>query len=128
MKILNARDRNADILSSGLPDVSAGVEHFFQPITVDLVVKTQTDGYTEEEKKRYKTQGTVQPFSAKELKILPEGQRGWKWTMLHCLPGLCLDLDDIVIIRGVRSRVMGSKDFSEYGYKEYHLAEGYTDA
>lgn len=109
-----------------LPDVSAAVQMFFQPIKINVVCKVQVDGYTQETTRCITTQGVRQAFTADQLAIKPEGQRGWKFSKLYCTPDVKLKLDDIIYIRGVKSRVMASADWAEYGYSEFDLVEDYV--
>ena len=97
-------------------------------MTFDLITKTITDYNLTETATTISTKGVRQPFSAQQLSIKPEGQRAWKWEILHCLPNVKLNPDDIVVFNGVRYRVMEKLDYSEYGYLEYHIIQDYTAA
>lgn len=124
MKIDRANKKQI-LESSDLPDVSSGVTMFFQTIKIDLVKKTQVDGYTQEKTKCIVTQGVRQPFNSSQLQIKPEAERTWNWSKLYCLPDVNLELDDIAKIRGIKYRVMAQSDWAEYGYVEYDLCEDY---
>ena len=124
-KIDNANRRSIDE-TPDLPDVSTGVQMFFQKMTIFLIHKEQIDGYTDESKKKVVvTEGVRVPFSPQQLALKPEGERGWRFSKLYCVPNLRLKLDDIVESREVKYRVMASEDFSEYGYVSYDLVEDY---
>lgn len=111
-----------------LPDVSNGVQMFFQPIKINVVCKTQIDGYTQETTRCITAQGVRQSFSADQLALKPEGERTWRFSKLYCTPDVALKLDDIIYIRGVKYRVMGSADWAEYGFSEFDLVEDYVSA
>lgn len=113
---------------SGLPQVGDVVMSWARPITVGLVTKTMQDGEVVETVEEIDTRGMLQPFTASQLAIKPEGQRTWDWTALHAMPDLALTLDDIVTIFGRRFRVMTKKDYTLYGYLRYELVENYTEA
>lgn len=124
MKIDRANKRNVND-ATDLPDVSQGVQMFFQNIKIDLVRKINENGYLKEHKHCILTQGVRQTFTPRQLAMKPEGQRTWKWSRLHMLPEPKLKLDDIANIRGTKYRVMSSVDQSEYGFMEYDLIEDY---
>jgi hypothetical protein len=111
-----------------LPQLTTAVIGWADHIMVGLVCKSQENFKTVESilTKRYKA--VLQPLQTKQLMILPEGQRAWKWYQLHADPTLQLEVDDIVILdQGYRYRVMGRKDYSAYGYMEYELVRGYEN-
>ena len=69
---------------------------------------------------------TVQPFSERALLLKPEGQRAWSWFLIHSDPVLSLNVDDVVLWKGVQTRIMARKDYAIYGYVEYHAVQDYT--
>lgn len=111
---------------SNLPNVSEALLGWFQNMTFDLITKAISSYELVEVAETIVTKGVRQPFTAQQLSIKPEGQRAWKWETLHCLPDVKLNPDDIVVFNGVRYRVMGKLDYSEYGYLEYHIIQDYT--
>lgn len=120
----NKRDVND---ANDLPDLSMGVQMFFQSIKIEVIRKRNEGGYLKENKKCILTQGVRQTYTPKQLEMKPEGQRTWKWSKLHTLPECKLKLDDIVEIRGVKYRVMDMEDQGEYGFISYDLKEDYED-
>ena len=126
MKIHNANRQGVNE-ATDLPDVSAGVMTFFQNIKIEIVKKRNDSGYLKEKKYCILTQGVRQAFSPRQLAIKPEGERTWKWSKLHILPVHGLNLDDIILIRDVKYRIMAEVNQAEYGYKEYDLLEDYKD-
>jgi len=124
--IKNARDiKIKDSLD--LPDVSAAVMQFLQPVKIGIIQKQQINGLTQEIPCYVDTQATKQPFSAQQLEIKPEGQRGWRWFTLHALTNLDLKLDDVIILGELSYRVMQKYDYAEYGYYQYEIAEGFQE-
>lgn len=111
--------------ANDLPDVSSGVQMFFQNIKIDIVRKRNEDGYLKEKKECLLAQGVVQIFTPAQLAMKPEGERTWKWRKLHMTSHPKLKLDDIVEIKGIKYRVMDMEDFSEYGVVSYDLQEDY---
>ena len=121
--IINANEKGLNY--SGLPQVGEVLPSWFQTLTFDIITKTLVNYEVQETKTTITTQGVRQPMTAQQLAIKPEGQRGWKWETLHCLPSTILKLDDIVVFNGVKYRVMQKWDWKEYGYCEYHICQAY---
>ena len=121
--IINAKDK--PLTYTGLPQMGEVLPSWFQPMTFTLVTKSLVDYEVQEVLVTVTTQGVRQPMSAQELAIKPDGQRGWKWETIHCLPNVKLKLDDIIIFDTVKYRVMQKWDWSEYGYLEYHICQAY---
>lgn len=127
MKINSASQRGINE-SPDLPDMTTGVEMFFQNLTVGIVYKKQNnEGYLQEFVKEVQTQGVIQTMSPAQLAMKPEGQRTWQWRKLHMLPKPRLILDGIVVIRKVRYRVMDVEDNSQYGVVSYDIQEDYSN-
>lgn len=126
MTIDRANKRNV-CDANDLPDVSEGVQMFFQNIKIEVVHKRNDAGYLKEKKSCILTQGVRQTFTPRQLEMKPEGERTWKWSKLHTLPEPKLKLDDIVLIRGIKYRVMVLDDQAEYGFVAYDLKEDYED-
>ena len=108
-----------------LPNVSGAVSAWGGVIDFVLVGKRQVDFKTVEALYQRTTYGTRQPLSAQAVAIKPEGQRAWRWEVLHIAPPAPFGLDDIVIFDEVRYRVMSKKDYSKFGYLAYEIAQDY---
>lgn len=108
-----------------LPSMSATLEGWFQKLIIGLITKTTVNNRTEEAVTNIETKGVIQPLSIEQLEIKPEGQRSWKWHMLHCQPSLSLATDDTAVIKGGRYRVMGKFGYDDYGYVQYELVKDY---
>ena len=124
--IVNAKDKGLNF--TGLPQVGDVLPSWFQTLTFTLVTKYLVDYEVQEVLVTITTQGVRQPMNAQQLSIKPEGQRGWKWETIHCLPNVKLKLDDIIIFDNVKYRVMEKWDWSEYGYVQYEICQAYEDA
>ena len=128
MSIFNANTVRLGAIFPNLPNMSPTLESWFQPITIGLIAKTLENNRVIETTTDYPTRGVLQPLSTELLEIKPEGQRSWKWYMLHCQPSLSLRTDDTVTIREERYRVMGRSGYSDYGYIMYELVQDYETA
>jgi hypothetical protein len=122
-KLQNASSVPLSAAATGLPFVGGAMQGWFQPITAGIVTKTTVDFETVETVAEIAFRGVRQPLSPRELMLKPEGERAWRWEMLHCEPSLTLSPDDIVIFKGTRYRVRLDASYPEYGYNMYHLVE-----
>ena len=111
-----------------LPNVTGALVSYYVPMVFELITKTVSGGEAIETTTPINFRGVMQPLKVTQLMLKPEGQRSWTWFWLHCDPSLKLRLDDVVIYKGVQTRVMGKKDYSDYGYLEYELAQDWTGA
>jgi hypothetical protein len=125
MRIDSGKKRNISE-SIALPEVSDGVQYFFQPLVIGKVFKQNKKGYLEEFINTFRTQGVIQTLTPAQLAMKPEGQRTWQWRKLHLLSEPRLKLDDVIIIRKIRYRVMDMEDNSQYGVCSYDLQEDYS--
>ena len=122
--MINAKNRNMD-QSNALPDVSGAISLFLQPVKLGLIRKKQVSGYTEETITWIQTKAVRQSFTAQQLLLHPEGERAWKWYTIHMLPDYQLKPDDLIVLHGMRMRVMEKLDYQEYGFIEYHAVEDF---
>ena len=109
-----------------LPDMNDSIKEWFQPMTFEVLTKTVVNFQVVETPSTTSFQGIWQPFSPKELKILPQGERDWSWFKLHADPSLALNPDDVVQYQSVQYRVMSKLDYTNYGFIEYSLVQDYT--
>lgn len=123
--ITNGNSRLIGDQNPTLPSMANTIEGWFERLVIGLVTKTTVNNRTEETQVSIETRGVIQPLAADQLEIKPEGQRSWKWYMLHCQPSLSLATDDTAIIKGNRYRVMGRFGYDDYGYVQYELVRDY---
>lgn len=115
--------------SVGVPNMGEALRGWGRPLTIGLIRKELKDRREVDTNiVKIETQGTIQPFTAEQLKTKPEGERSWKWQMLHCTPSVEMETDDVAIIKGVRYRVMGKLPYGDYGYVQYELCQDYQNA
>ena len=69
-------------------------------------------------------QAMIYPTSAQRLLIKPEGQRTWKFNTILTEQELILD-DEIIDTKGIMYRVTAKNDYSNAGFYEYEIAQGY---
>ena len=115
--------------NSQLPNMSSTITSWFLDISFFTVSRVLVGAdWQDGQGKELKTKGVVQPPSNEDLKIMPEGTWSWKWLWVHCLPDLHLQTNQFIYYDGVKYKVMGKRDWSKYGYVEYHLLEAYQAA
>jgi hypothetical protein len=127
-KIINARDKKVSELNSGLPDVIAAIATLLQDVSAVYVQKQQIDGYTQEVPICVQTKACIQPMGDEQLKILPEGQRSWKYFYVWSLKNFDLATDEIFWIKSKGYRILDKTNWNDYGYIQYSCIEDYTDA
>lgn len=121
--ISNACNRPLNVQTGTIPDVGGALLDWFQPMTFELVTKTEAGFQVVETGETVNFRGVMQPLTERRLLLKPEGQRAWTWLLLHADPVLTLKVDDVVLYLGVQTRVMAKKDYAIYGYVEYHLCQ-----
>lgn len=124
--ITNAADSRLWQNPGTLPDMNEAMLEYFQPMIFTQIVKSVVNFVNVETITDIQFQGVMQPFTDQKLFMKPEGQRQWKWFQLHSEAGLTLNPDDIVTYQGTQFRVMEKRDYTKFGYCEYHLVQDYT--
>lgn len=110
-----------------LPNMMMAVNAWAQKLHFVVVSKTIVNGLVEETYSARKSRGTRAPLNPQRLEMKPEGQRHWKWEVIHASPTMQVEVDDIIIFgqNETRYRVMAKADYSEYGYVEYEIVQDY---
>lgn len=94
-----------------------------QPAQFSVKTKAAVDFEVVEARAAVKrTAGFLQPTPARELKMLPEGQRDWKHWTYYTRDRLQLDWE-LLDPQGLQYRVLESRDWSQAGYHRYLLQE-----
>lgn len=104
-----------------VPNMGETLTDYFQKMTFTQIVKSVIGFEVLETPTDISFWGILQPFTGKQLALLPEGERAWNWQTLHAQPVLKLQVDDVVTWLGRQVRVMSRKDYSIYSYVEYTL-------
>lgn len=125
-KIINAADIPLFQQNTSVPDVSGALQNYFQQIVFTLVAKMVNGFQLVETPTPINFFGTIQPFTARQLLLKPEGQRAWSWYTVHSEPGIVLKVDDVILWNDIQYRVMSRSNFSLYGYDEYHIVTDWT--
>jgi hypothetical protein len=114
--------------SGTVPDMSTTLQGWFQQLQFELITKSVEGFQNYETSVTVNTRGVIQPFSDRQLLLKPEGQRAWSWYWLHAEVALnnVLKVDDILTYSGRNYRVMSKRNYSLYGFIEYHLITDWT--
>lgn len=109
-----------------VPNMGDALLNWFQTMVFTQIVKTVVGFEVLETPTNTTFRGVLQPFTGRQLALLPEGQRAWNWQTLHSQPVLKLMVDDVVTWQNRQVRVMSRKDYSLYSYVEYTLVLDWT--
>jgi hypothetical protein len=110
------------------PNVSGVLAGLLGPVTIKLITSKIKGGLAKDTFQEFSAFGNLQPFQLRELELLPEGERAWKWYALFCDTSIDMKEGDYVVIGTKKFRVMKDADWSTYGYHRYNLVEGYDHA
>lgn len=125
--INNACDRPLNVNSGTVPDVSGAIYDYFQQLLFEKLKKLVVNFQNVEVATPIYTLGMWQPMKVQMVAMKPEGQRKWKWFVLHAAPALAAELapDDCIRYLGTQYRVAERFDWTLYGYVEYHIVDDY---
>lgn len=111
---------------SGMPQMTRAFGGWQSKITMARRKQTILNGLVTNVDTPFSFQGTVQPLSARQIALKPEGQRAFTWLQVHCFSSNAnLSTNDRVIYNKAAYKVMALKDYSLNGYIEYHLVEDF---
>jgi hypothetical protein len=119
---LNANSGNF----SPVPQMSGAMLSYFQNMVFTVVEKSTTAFQAVEVGTEVNFRGVFQPAGARVLHMKPEGQRMWKWFIVHSNIQLPLEPDDVITYLGTQYRIKSDKNYELYGYYEYEIIEDYT--
>lgn len=111
---------------SGMPRMKSAFAGWMQSISLNKVTQSIVDGLVVEKISNICFKGVIQPFSAQQLILKPEGERSWQWLKIHSVTG-CLDLktNDKIQYNGIKYKVMSIWDYSLNGFVEYDVVRDY---
>jgi len=112
-----------------LPNVSSAIAAWGQSLEFVVVSKSLEDYVVTEVLLPRKVKGARVPFKAQALAMKPIGERAWKWETIFASPSLTLKVGDEIIFgeSQPRYRIMERRDWSEYGYVEYDICQGFQE-
>jgi hypothetical protein len=113
---------------SPVPQVQGAMLNYFQNMQFVVVEKSVEGFQNAEVGTEINFRGVFQPAGPRVLQMKPEGQRTWKWFIVHSNRELPLQPDDVIDYKGVQYRVKSDKNYALYGYYEYEIIEDWTGA
>lgn len=120
--LTNAKNFTIPRNVGGLPDASAAVMVLLQPVNVMTVTQQLFNGYYRPISQTVATQASVQPLP-QELAIKMEGERNWRWSLIHILPNVDLQNNDLITLFDIQYKVMKKENWAQYGYIDYIVVE-----
>jgi hypothetical protein len=110
-----------------LPFLSSPLGAWSRPMDFVIVGRKVVDFEVAECRITVQTKGIRYPMKAQAIDAKPVGERTWKWETMLCLPEPALQIGDELVFgqNQQRYRVMYLRDWSEYGYMEYDICQGY---
>lgn len=121
MIIGNGKNIPLNAKAGTVPYVGDAMLDWFQPMTFGVVTTAVVNFRSVQTQVQISFQGVFQPLSERQLMLKPEGQRARPWYWVHADPSLELKVDSVIIYLTKQYRVMSTKNYDLYGYREYHL-------
>lgn len=126
--IRSAADYPLSDTPGNLPQMADVIQEWLQPIKAMRVSKSQNQSFqTVEGGEPINFQGVLVPLDARKLEIKTEGERDWEAFSLWCPNSVRFENDDVVWISNRRYRILYQRDYSRYGFFEYHVLQDYDD-
>lgn len=114
--------------SSGMPLMGRAFSGWTTRILLTKCMQNVVNGLVTTQQIPISFYGTIQPLSAREISLKPEGQRSWTWLQVHCQAKATNLIPGDQVIYGVDLyKVMALKDYSLNGFIEYHLVRDYQN-
>ena len=127
MAIITNASTKSILVGSTVPNMAQTLNQWLQPMIFGGITKEVENFQVTETVVEISFMGCWQPWTERQLKIVPEGQRGWRHFSCWSSSDLALNLDDTITYLGNRYRVLGIMDFRLEGYMEYHLTQDYIE-
>jgi hypothetical protein len=121
--IKNGKNTPLNQNSGTVPNMGDTLLSWFQQMKFTRLAKTVVNFEEKAVETDYVAQGVIQPMSAQQLSMKPEGQTSWKWWTIHADPSLILLPGELVKYLDTSYKVMGKSDYSLYGYLMYEVVE-----
>lgn len=129
MPIQNGCNIPLNFQQGTVPNMGESIMDWFQALSFVPLTKTAIGYEVSEESTVTPFWGVFMPYSPRDLKLLPEGERAWTFLRLYAQPVLTLEVDDVVIfpqLGNKQTRVMSREDWGIYSYVTYVLCQDFT--
>ncbi len=112
--------------TSNMPQIVDAISEWQDELVLGIVKQEWVNGDKVEHISNVTFNGVIQPLSAKQISLKPEGQRSWQWYQVHVYSSaLNLDVDDKVILDSKKFKVMAINNYFRNNFIEYHLVKDY---
>lgn len=108
-----------------MPKIRKALKRWNTSITMIKISETIVDGDVIEVETEFSFKGIVQPLNTQKLMSKPEGERSWKWLMIHTQINVELEVGDEIKYQGQDFKVKAKNDYELYNYYEYHIVKNY---
>lgn len=120
------KDIKINMINGMLPNVSDTLTGWEVDIYAVFVKQSIIDSEIINQDIIKKISGTLQPLKAEEVDLKPEGQRAWQWYDIHVKSVYpVLRVEQKIKVNNIDYKIMAVKDYSLYGYVEYHVVKNY---
>ncbi len=127
--IQNGSNIPLNFAQGSIPNMGETLTDYFQKMSFIQITKTVQGFEVLETPVTTNFWGILMPFGARELKLIPEGQRAWTYFKLYAQPVLTLQVDDVIVLTSInnkQTRVTSREDYKMYGYVSYSLVQDWT--
>jgi hypothetical protein len=113
-------------IAGSQPSMRDTITGWSEQLTMVRLLKKIVDRENVNEEREFTCMGMLQPFSAREVAIKPEGQRRWRWYRLHVSAAVDLEPGEEFIMQGFKYKIMSDLPYHRNGYYEYELVQTFT--
>ena len=108
-----------------IPKIQFALNCWEVPLTMIKITSSIVDYQKIDAREEITFSGVEQPLTAEALRIKPLETRSWEWLMIHTKTSAEIFTNDLIKYDDKDYKVMFEKDYSLYGYYEYHLVKNY---
>ena len=114
---------------SGAPQISSAFSGWESTIILVRISQQIIDGLVQDIAQQIQFRGVVQPLSAKQIALKPEGERAWAWLQIHIKADspMKLDVNDRIMYNCRKYKVMAQLDWSANNFVELHCVEDFQN-
>lgn len=123
--IFNAATQKIAETAGPTPNMRSTLAGWVRDLGLTRVDKSIVDFQTVETEVELPGRGIWQPLMPSQLAIKPEGERAWRWFMIHATTDLRLTTDDVIKRARAPYRVMADMGWDDNGYRLYHVVNDY---
>jgi len=124
--IIGAGTRDIPSSVRTMPYMRSTLAGWFQPMTITVITQGPVvDGIVTQVERPFRTAGCIEPMKTREIKPGAGGVRAWSYYILYVAQEFVAAPNDKIVLAAKTYRVMGTRDYSEYGYRQYELELSY---